>query len=157
MADCWALSHNGTRLDFLLIRYVPINSSSRCLNINHKLKKTLSMGSLSLPPFSSFSFSEKRLIYQGLLALVNNNSGCGFCNNDQGHPAYAIGRKGEHNYQQWGDSPEHNKLFNMMHTLSVELNAAEIDGQSEISEYVFSWQDFCILAYGAHERQTARA
>lgn len=109
-------------------------------------------------PFSSesFTFSEKRLIYRGLLSLVKSNSGYGFCNNDQGHLAYAAGRGGcydpNHDYETWGDSPVHNTLFKMMHSLSVEISAGEIDRSSEVSEYVFSWADFCRLAYGAYER-----
>ena len=102
-------------------------------------------------PFENFDFSEKQLIYQGLLALVKGNSGFGFCNNDQGHPAYAIGRKGEFDFEQWGDSPDANRLFRMMHALTLSLNAAEIDGSSEISDYVHSWSDFCSLAYSAYE------
>lgn len=99
-----------------------------------------------------FSFSEKQLLYRGLLCLVTSNSGYGFCNNDQGHPAYAIGRSGTYDYRQWGDSPDHNSLFKMMHALSVELSVAEIDSSSEIADYVFCWSDFCNLAYRAYER-----
>src|SRR6266404_6612102 len=103
-------------------------------------------------PFESLSFSEKHLLYRGLLCLVTSNSGYGFCNNDQLHPAYAVGRSGQSNYKQWGDSPEHNNLFKMMHALSVELSAAEIDGSAEISDYIFSWVDFCDIAYKAYEK-----
>jgi hypothetical protein len=106
-------------------------------------------------PFESLSFSEKQLVYRGLLSLVTSNSGYGFCNNDQGHPVYAVGRNGTHNHRKWGDSPDHNRLFKMMHTLSVELSEAEIDGSAEISDYVFSWSDFCHLAYAAYERTKA--
>jgi len=97
-------------------------------------------------------FAEKLLIYRGLLALVERNSGFGFCNNDQGHPAYGIGRGGTADYEQWGDSPNHNILFKMMHALSVELSAAEVDNSAEISRYVFCWSDFCHIAYSAYER-----
>src|SRR2546421_12650578 len=102
-------------------------------------------------PFESLTFSEKQLIYRGLLGLVNSNSGYGFCNNDQGHPAYAVGRSGTVDYDQFGDSPERNHLFRMMHTLSVDLSAGEIDESSEIAEYVFCWADFCNLAYAAYQ------
>lgn len=103
-------------------------------------------------PFEHFDFAEKQLLYGGLLALVKANSGVGFYNNDQGHPAYAIGRKGEFDFAQWGDSPDSNKLFRMMHALTLSLGAAEIDGKSEISDYIYSWSDFCNLAYSAYER-----
>jgi len=105
--------------------------------------------------FESLSFTEKQMVYRGLLALVVNNSGFGFCNNDQGHPAYAIGRSGDVDFSQWGDSPDSNRLFQMMHTLSVELSAPEIDSSSEIADYVFSWSDFCQLAYSAYETSKA--
>ena len=108
------------------------------------------------PDSLSFAYlptSEKRLLYRGLLSLVTSNSGYGFCNNDQGHPAYAIGRNGEFSYQDWGDSPDHNSLFKMMHALSVDLSAAEIDGRAEIHEYVFCWADFCNLAYRAYDNR----
>ena len=103
-------------------------------------------------PFSSLSYSERKLLYLGLLALVNGNSGEGFHNGDQGHPAYGIGRDGKFDYEAWGDSPDHNKLFRLMHTLSVSLSEAEIDSSSEISDYVFCWADFCRLAYAAYEK-----
>ena len=103
-------------------------------------------------PFSALTFSEKQLVYRGLLSLVTNNSGYGFCNNDQGHPAYAVGQSGKHDYKQWGDSPDHNRLFKLMHTLSVELSDAEIDGSAEIGDYIFSWSDFCHLAYAARNK-----
>jgi len=103
-------------------------------------------------PFASLEFSEKAMIYQGLLSLVKSNSGIGFCNNNQGHPAYAIGREGKFDYATWGDSPDRNRLFKMMHRLSVELCKAELDGSSEIGDYVFSWSDFCNIAYASYER-----
>ena len=103
------------------------------------------------PLFSQLNFSQKQVVYQGLLSLVSSNSGIGFCNNDQGHPAYAIGREGKFDYDQWGDSPDNNRLFKMMHELSVSLNEAEIDGSSEIADYIFAWADFCNLAYSAYE------
>ncbi len=107
-------------------------------------------------PLGALSFSERKLIYQGLLSLVKSNSGVGFANCDQGHPAYAIGRKGEFDYRMWGDSPEHNELFKLMHSLSVSLSESEIDSSSEILDYVFCWADFCQLAYSAYENAKTR-
>jgi hypothetical protein len=103
-------------------------------------------------PFPSFDFEEKQLLYQGLVCLVRNNTGYGFVNNDQRHPAYEIGRKGDYDYENWGDSPEDNSLFKMMHTLSVSLSKAEIDESSEIQDYIFCWADFCSMAYEAYEK-----
>ena len=101
--------------------------------------------------FSHLDFSQKQTVYQGLLSLVTSNSGVEFANNDQGHPAYAIGREGTFDYEQWGDSPDRNRLFKMMHELSVALSEAEIDGSSEVGDYIFSWADFCNIAYSAYE------
>jgi hypothetical protein len=105
-------------------------------------------------PFTSFSFAEKRLLYHGLLSLVSSNSGHGFCNNQQGHPAYVAGQDGSFDFTQLGDSPEHNILFKMMHSLSCDLHVAELDNKSEISQYVYCWADFCRLAYTAYKNST---
>jgi hypothetical protein len=102
--------------------------------------------------FQHFDPSQKRLVYMGLLSLVKSNSGLGFQNSDQGLPAYAVGKRGEVDQQAWGDSPDNNKLFRMMHQLAIDLNAGEIDRSSEIQDYVFSWADFCSLAYEAHQK-----
>ena len=67
--------------------------------------------------FGALKFAEKQMIYQGLLSLVETNSGIGFANNDQGHPAYALGRNGTINHDEWGDSPDANLLFQMMVSL----------------------------------------
>ena len=106
-------------------------------------------------PFAYLSFSDKQLLYQGLLSLVTSNSGHGFTNGDQGHPAYAVGRRGNKDDMDFGDAPDRNRLFQMMHSLSVDLSAAEIDGNSEIRDYIFAWSDFCHLAYSAYERSRA--
>lgn len=102
--------------------------------------------------FAALSYQERKLLYLGLLNLVKSNSGEGFANGDQGHPAYAIGCSGKFDYEAWGDSPDHNKLFKMMHTLSVSLSEAEIDSSSEISDYVFCWADFCQISNAAHKK-----
>lgn len=97
-------------------------------------------------------FTERQYIYKGLLSLVQSNSGIGFCNNEQGHPAYAIGREGKFDYIAWGDSPEKNKLFKIMQALSLSLCESEIDESSETTDYVFDWSGFCHLAYAAYEK-----
>ena len=99
--------------------------------------------------FEHLDTSEQALIYGGLLTLVKSNSGCGFVNCDQGHPAYAVGRDGKIDYDTFGDSPERNRLFKMMHELTLALCKGDEDGSSEIGEWVYSWADFCILAYSA--------
>jgi hypothetical protein len=101
--------------------------------------------------FENLDYDTKLLIYEGLLKLVTSNSGEGF-HGDQGHPAYRVGRSGDVDYEQWGDSPEHNRLFKVMHELSVSLNAAE-EKNPTVTDYVFSWADFCRMATDAYDRQ----
>lgn len=101
--------------------------------------------------FEKFEFREKAIIYQGLLCLVQSNSGIGFCNRDQGHPAYAYGKEGKYDYAMFGDSPDHNSMFKMMNELTVALCEADADARSEIRKFVYSWSDFCQLAYAAYE------
>ena len=102
--------------------------------------------------FEQFEMRDKVMIYQGLLCLVRSNSGVGFWNGDQGHPAYAVGREGKFDHQTFGDSPEHNRLFRMMHELSVALCGGDLDGSSEVGNYIYSWSDFCRIAYEAYEK-----
>jgi hypothetical protein len=102
--------------------------------------------------FETFEKRDKTMIYHGLLCLVKSNSGVGFCNHDQGHSAYAVGRDGKSDYQTFGDSPEHNRLFKMMRELSAELCAGDLDGSSEIGDYIYTWSDFCRIAYEAYEK-----
>lgn len=102
--------------------------------------------------FEQFGMRDKAVIYQALVCLVKSNSGVGFCNSDQGHAAYAVGREGKQDYQTFGDSPEHNRLFKMMHELTVALGESDLDASTEISERIYSWADFCKLAYDAYEK-----
>jgi hypothetical protein len=97
-------------------------------------------------PFSVFDFFEKRMLYLGLLALEKGSPEIGFANSDQGHPAYRMSKSGGFDYDKCGDSPDRNRLFKMMHTPSVAPSEAELDGSSEISDYVFSWADFRTMA-----------
>ena len=104
--------------------------------------------------FESLSYLDQFMVYEGLLGLVNSNSGIGFNNADQGHPAYVMGSKGVIDYDAWGDEPERNRLFKMMHQLSVSLNEHESENPTT-TEYVFSWTDFCRIAmnaYNTHKR-----
>jgi hypothetical protein len=67
-------------------------------------------------------------------------------------PVRRVGRDGKYDYQAFGDSPEHNRLFKMMHELSVELCEGDLDGSSEIGDCIYSWSDFCRIAYEAYEK-----
>lgn len=102
--------------------------------------------------FEKFEPRDKAVIYQGLLCLIRSNSGVGFCNRDQGHPAYAAGKNGKSDYSSFGDSPDHNRLFKMMHELTAALSEGDLDGSSEIEERINTWSDFCRIAYEAYEK-----
>jgi len=102
--------------------------------------------------FEHLSTSEQALIYRGLLILVKSNSGYGFHNHEQGSPAYAVGRDGTIDYDTFGDSPSSNRLFKMMHELTLVLSKGDEDGSSEIGEWIYCWADFCRLAYAAYEQ-----
>lgn len=99
--------------------------------------------------FEHLDSSSKRLLYNGLVALVRSNSGQGFHNNDQGHPAYVMGAQGKVDHEQWGDSPTHNHLFKIMRELSL-------DTHTEQGRDPLAWQDFCELATSAYETSKAR-
>ena len=103
--------------------------------------------------FEHLDYFERSLLYQGLLQLVKSNSGLGFRNGDQGHRAYRIGREGNFDQSTLGDSPDNNRLFKMMHELSVTLNEAE-EIRPSITEYMFSWSDFCRAATDAFDEQS---
>jgi hypothetical protein len=103
--------------------------------------------------FENFDYIERSLIYQGLLQLVRSNSGEGFLNGDQGHPAYRLGREGKFDFSTLGDSPDQNRLFKLMHELSVALNEAE-EKRPSITEYMFSWSDFCRAATDACDQHS---
>jgi len=101
--------------------------------------------------FDALSTSERHLIYESLRFAVKSNSGLGFLNADQGHPAYRVGRTGGHDFHALGDAPEHNRLFKMMHELSISANAAD-ESFSASGDLVFSWADFCRLATDAYDQ-----
>ena len=52
---------------------------------------------------------ERRLesvCFRALVEMIESNSGVGFVNADQGHPAYAMGRRGKIDAVAGGDGPE---------------------------------------------------
>jgi hypothetical protein len=54
---------------------------------------------------------ERVIVYKSLIHAIGTNSGIGFVNNDQGHPAYKLGATGEIDREAWGDAPEDNIMF----------------------------------------------
>ena len=100
--------------------------------------------------FKEFTFSAKYVLLRALLDQVRRNTGLGFHNNDQGHPAYTIGKSGKWDYNAFGDSPEHNSLYQMLKDLSEELKDCRDFRHCDL---VFSWADFCRLATDAYAKK----
>ena len=86
------------------------------------------------------------IIYAALIHAIKTNSGIGFYNNDQGHPAYLMGAAdGRRDEQTWGDSPERNRLYKMLVALS------ETFGRS-CGVQIVNWRSFCQLAYESYQK-----
>jgi hypothetical protein len=96
----------------------------------------------------ALGFSERYVLFTALLRMIKANDGTGFHNNDQGHPAYVVGKSGKYDYDQLGDSPDRNALFQMMKTLSESLEGCT-DFAPE--DFVTDWDSFCRLATAAYE------
>jgi hypothetical protein len=97
----------------------------------------------------NLEFRERSLLYSGLLLMVKSNSGTGFANNDQGHPAYRAGRSGEDDYNTLGDSPAHRPIYQLMKALGAGLAEG---GEFAATDIVTDWSSFCILATDAYDQ-----
>lgn len=80
------------------------------------------------------------IIYAALVHAIKTDSGIGFHNHDQGHPAYILGAKDGR--EDMGDGRD-NPLFKMLVQLS------ETYGNST-GVPVRNWREFCQLAYESH-------
>jgi hypothetical protein len=88
---------------------------------------------------------ERVIVFKSLIHAIKTNSGIGFHNNDQGHPAYRMGIIGEIDLKTWGDSPEQNTMFQLLSTLSAVL------GESERPR-IESWEEFCGFAVDSYDQ-----
>ncbi len=95
--------------------------------------------------FSDLDTVDKSIIYKALVMMIEANSGIGFHNHDQGHPAYRLGADGK---EGMGDGAEQNALFKMVAALSTEL--AE---NSDMKPSLSTWQKFCTFATEAYDRK----
>ena len=86
----------------------------------------------------------KYLIFKALVRMIETNSGTGFLNGDQGHPAYALGAQGEIDPVAGGDSPENNDLFKLLASFDQEFH----DEGPDLS----TWEKFCTFAIDAFNR-----
>jgi len=94
--------------------------------------------------FSDLNVFQQLILYKALVYAVTTNSGIGFHNSDQGHPAYRRGRSGDVDFNTWGDSPQNNELFQMVAALSSLL------GQSA-QPSIKTWEEFCVLATDSYQ------
>ena len=99
--------------------------------------------------FSDLGDVEKYLIYKALVMMIEANSGVGFHNSDQGHPAYRMGASdGMSDSNTWGDGPEQNRLFKIL----VALNPEFLE-DSSIGPDLTTWQKFCTFATNSYDRK----
>ncbi len=76
--------------------------------------------------------------------MIESNSGVGFVNADQGHPAYAMGRRGRLDSVTGGDGPEANSLFKLLQRFAPEHH--------EQIQDLRTWTKFCSFAFAASQR-----
>lgn len=95
------------------------------------------------------NFGHRHVIYTALLKMVKRNDGTGFHNSDQGHPAYRIGCDNKWDYDAWGDSPEHNELYQAMRILASSLSDCPDFAPSDL---VTDWSSFCRMATEAYTK-----
>jgi hypothetical protein len=99
---------------------------------------------------SDLSGVEKELIYKALVHMIDSNTGIGFTNADQGHPAYTAGASGASSRIDvgiLGDSPGRNILFKLVSSLCEQLPGIEPD--------LSTWERFCSFATEAFNRKHA--
>ena len=93
---------------------------------------------------------EKYLIFKALVRMIETNSGIGFHNCDQGHPAYLLGADdGKVDPVMGGDSPEKNDLFELL----ASFDQAFHDNGPDLS----TWQKFCAFAVKAFNNENRPA
>ena len=83
--------------------------------------------------------------FRALVEMIESNSGVGFVNADQGHPAYASGRQGIEDPVMGGDGPEDNCLFKLLQRFAPEHHEQIRD--------LRTWSKFCSLAFSAYRRR----
>ncbi len=95
--------------------------------------------------FKNISLHQAELIYLGLKSLIETKSKHGLVNGDGGHPAYLAGMNNEdHSSHDFGDSPDKNPLYKMLHELSNKLKKEGIESHHYKWWYDFKdWKSFC--------------
>ena len=90
---------------------------------------------------------EKYLIFRALVRTIKTNSGDGFLNSDQGHPAYVLGAQDKVDAVMGGDSPEKNTLFKLLESFDQTYHG--VVPNPDLS----TWQKFCAFAVDANNRE----
>lgn len=90
---------------------------------------------------------EKELIFRALVRMIETNSGTGFHNADQGHPAYVAGANGVES-RTWGDTAERNRLYRLLTSFPPQHHEEGPD--------LSNWQKFCSFAVEAYNRAKGR-
>ena len=89
----------------------------------------------------------KYLIFKVLVRMIKTNSGEGFHNSDQGHPAYRLGAIGKVDPVAGGDSPEQNQLFKLLASFDQTFHGVGPNPDPS------TWQKFCAFAVDAYDRE----
>ena len=112
------------------------------ISVSVTVRFTNSIGRRSV--ISNPDDTEKYLIFRALVHMIDSNSGIGFHNADQGHPAYLVAAATD-STEQLGDSAEQNALFKLLASFAPEFYSEGPD--------LSTWRGFCAFAVAAYNRE----
>ena len=103
---------------------------------------------------AEFSTDNVDLLYRGLVSLIENNTGVGFHNNDQGHPFYVVGAQGKRWEEkgQVADDGDSNELFLLIKKLTGLLRDQGADEFTWFREELAQWHGFCKFAVDSYNK-----
>ena len=104
------------------------------------VRKIARDGGESLPKSGSGIYYGDRfeeIVFRAIVEMIASNSGVGFHNCDQGHPAYRVRARGGIGM---GDGPGENRLFQLLQTFDQKCHQEVCD--------LSTWDSFCKLAVG---------
>ena len=113
--------------------------------IHALLRQIAQDGGDPLPTLGYIGDRTEPLMFRALVQMIDGNSGVGFHNLDQGHPAYALGSRGTVDPEKLGDGPEHNGLFQTLKRFDWKYH-------DEIQD-LSTWEKFCSFAFAAYLRR----
>ena len=115
--------------------------------INALLRQIAQDSGDPLPRMGHIAERTDALMFRALVRMIDSNSGIGFHNLDQGHPAYGRGSQGIVDPEKWGDGPEHNGLFQTLKRFDWKYHAEVQD--------LSTWEKFCAFALAAYHRRNS--